>query len=693
MGVFDQVREKLLGAAKSEPEMESANDQPNEDIELVSWVKNKVEEVRASATRISHEGIWMTNIAYVLGFDSVYYDPNLRQFRPTGTTAGTFQFIKRNRIHSNAILPAMQNRLARMCKSPPQYDVRPNSMEEEDKEAARLGIEVINQVWDRQSVNRKRIDLGMWLQECGHAYIGVCWDDQLGECLYDPDTGEELGYEGATRIDVVSAFEGFCDPLAKTLDEASWFARAKVRKLDYFKTHYPERGDLVKEEGAWLLSQQYEMRINTLNTVGPSSSGTAEQMKGAAIEISYYEKRSQKHPNGRHIVIANGILLKNDELAVGEIPFAKFDDVVIGGKYYSEAVVTHARPLQDQLNRILVKRADWTNKMLAGKYIAARGAGLIQEAFSDQSGEIVEYDPVPNAPEPTALQLPVIPAYAYEEDKDITQKLNELFGLSEVSRGQLPSASIPAMGIQLLLEQDETRLGIETENHEHAWARIGGLVLKHESKYAITPRPLKTKNKNSGYKITEYDGAKLKRNFDVIVIRGSTVPNSKVIHRQEILNLYGQGLLGDPHDPAVIDKVLGMLQYGEVGEAWENHHLVMMQIQRDLEQIERGEPPPVDPKDNHVLHLQKKNEYRISEKYLMLDTQKQELLQTNIQQHLLELTKQVNPQAFRPPPPPPVRPGMPTPLTGMQPPPPPPPGMMPPAPPPMPSGMPPGPGI
>jgi hypothetical protein len=406
---------------------------------------------------------------------------------------------------------------------------------------------------------------------------------------------------------------------------------------------------LVKEEGVWLLSQQYEMRINTMNTVGPSSSGTQEQMKGAAIEISYYEKPSQKHKNGRHIIAANGVLLKNKGLAVGEIPYAKFDDIIVAGKYFSETPVTHARPIQDQYNKSLIKCAEWTNRLLAGKYIAAKGHGLIQEALNDQSGEVVEYDPVPGASEPHAMSLPVIPDYVYKERQELKKSLYEIFGLSEVSRGQLPSASIPAQGINLLLEQDETRIGIEVEAQEHAWARVGMLILKFADKYFITDRKLKTKGKNLQHNVRIYNGAMLRKNFDVTVIRGSTVPNSKVLKRQEIMNLYNSGLLGNQQDPAVIQKVLGQMEFGELGESWKKYHLNMSQILRTIDQLEQGIQPLVDEKDNHIMHLEEKNNYRLSEKWDLLPPVIQQMFQIDIKSHMDMLVTQANPQLSVPP--------------------------------------------
>lgn len=640
--MFEDIKQKLFGPQKEK--LETVNDQPKEDIDLCAFVKSKIEEVRTQSNRVSQEGIWMTNIAYLLGFDSIYYDPTLKQFRPIGRANG---YIRRNRIHSNILLPAVQNRTARMCKNPPKYDVRPNSQEEDDKEAARLGVEIIGMLWDKQSINRKRIDLSMWLQQCGHAYMKVSYDDQLGEELTEPLSGSFMGFEGDVRADIVSAFEGFADPMAKTFDECSWFGQAKVRKLDYFRSHY-DRGDLVKEEAAWLLSAQYEMRINTLNSAGQSSSNTQEQMKNSAIELSYYERRSKRYPKGRHIIVANGVLLKNDDLPYGEIPFAKFDDVIIGGKYNSESLVTHARPIQDQYNRTLVKRAEWVNKLLAGKYIAAKQHGLAQEALNDQAGEVVEYDPVPNAPEPHAMQIPTIPQYAYTESDNLKREIYEIFGISDIARGQLPSASIPAQGMQILLEQDETRIGIEVEQHEHAWARVGKLLLKCAAKNYVTTRKLKTRGKNDEYKVKEFTGEMIRNNFDVTVIRGSTIPNVKTVARNDIMNAFQSGLLGDPADPVVREMVLGMMEFGDIGGVWEEYRSDMTQIQKTISQIEQGQIPLVNRLDNHKMHVLVKNRYRKSDKFDRLSPEAQDIMIHDIDAHITSGAVLMNPAIAQP---------------------------------------------
>lgn len=655
MSLLDDARRRLMqkfGESPNTPDQTkiTAEDQPPEEKELAGWVKKRVEDSRMSSNRVAHEGIWMTNVAYVMGFDSIYFDTTNRVFQPLNPGAP----IRRNRVYSNLILPACQNRLARLCKVPPRYDVKPNSSQPEDRDAARLGLEVLNDIWERQEINRKRLNLMMSVQQFGHGYLKATFDPTMGQPMpmvggsnsdiIDPVQGTDSGFDGDIRIDVVSAFEIFPDPLARSWDEIQWLAHCKVRKLDYFRQHYPEKGWMVQEEGPWLLSAQYEARINTLNSLGPSSAGNLqEQMKNAAIEIAYYEKPSTKHKRGRMIIVANGVLLEDQELPGGLIPYCKFDDIVVSGKYYPESVVTHARPLQQQYNRLLQKRTEWTNKMLAGKYLAEKRHALIKEALNDNSGEVVEFTNVPGVTPPTAMVTPPIPSYAYEEATRLKEDLNNVFGLSEISQGKLPAAGIPAVGMQLLVEQDETRIGIEVEQHEHAYANLGKIILTLAGENFKTTRKLKQKQKGGEYDVKEWKGDDLRSNFDVTVVRGSTVPTNKSLRRQEILNAYQQGLLGDLMDPKVREKTLGMLEFGEVSDIWRDRALDMAQIKKTLNEMERGVVPIISELDNHQLHIEEKNAFRKSDRFEQLPPEIQELIQDDIERHVQELVKLQNP--------------------------------------------------
>ena len=639
---FDKAREKIEGMLSGEPvALESAADQPDEDKQLVAWVRSKLDERSQTASRAANEATWLENIAYLCGIDSVRFDLQTRRFMPVNTVP---RVLNKSRVHVNKVLPTIQNKLAKLCKNQPRWDVRPKSSDDADKEAARLGKAVILQDWDNLKISKRRLTLLMWAMECGHSYAKVSWDTSAGPAAMLE--GERVT-EGDKRVDIFSPFGCYPDPLASELDEAQDFIQAKVRPLSYFAESY-DRGALVKEEDVWLNALSYELRVNQMSQ-GGSESGTAQQQKNTAIEIAFYEKPSKKHPQGRHVIIANGVLLKDGVLPIDELPFVKFDDIKIAGKYASEATITHIRPMQDQYNRNKTLKAAFLNRTLMGKFIAARGHGLSAEAVNDQSGEVVEYDPVPGEAPPSAMQTPTMPQYVFQEDESLISDINDVSGINQVSRGQLPSSSIPAIGMQMLVEQDDTRIGIETENHEHAYADLGRILLKFTAKYYTKERLLREVGQGFDYVVRKFKGEDLRDNFDVHVIRGSTVPGSKVLERDNIMKLHQGGYLGNPTDPKVIENALTMMEYGDEFEPWKRHSLTMQSIKRGLEQIEQGIKPAVSEFDNHPMWIQELDMYRLTEKFLQLDDEKKGLLIQTMEDHVTELQKMTSPQTMENP--------------------------------------------
>lgn len=655
MSFLEKAKDRLTSWMDGgEPTLESAEDQTEADKALVAFVDSELDNRRNSASRTALEAIALTNTAYLCGFDSVYFDGTSRQFKPIPAPS---QLVGRNRVHVNRILPTVQNRLARLTKNEPRWEVRPQSSDEDDKDAARLAEEVIIQLWDQCQINQKRASLIMWLQQCGSAFLKVSWDPTLGKKHVVPvdkpgDGGQvsriyELVAEGDIRVDVCSFFECFPDPLAMYWSECKSMIQAKIRPLSYFKDHYPERGRLVKEEDCWLNSLQYEARINALNTQTGASGMNQNQIKDSAIERAYYENPSKKHPLGRKIVTANGILLKEGTLDIDELPFIKFDDVIVGGKFFAESIITHLRPLQDQINRGKTMRAAWLNRTLTGKYAVARGANLAREALNDQSGEVLEYDAVPNAPDggkPVPLDIPMIPQFAYEEEETLKSDMDDTAGINEASRGQLPSAQIPAIGMQLLVEQDDTRIGVETESHEYSYANVGRLLLKYVDKFYDTDRLLKTAGNNMEYVVREFRGESIRKSFDVHVKRGSISPGSRTLKRQEIINLHEKGYFGNPTDPLVLSNVLSMLEYGDEFQAWRTQSLRRHQIKRGLDQIEETSTKPnVSEFDDHALWIQELNDYRMTNKFESLQDDQKHIILELMNEHLSLLQEMTAP--------------------------------------------------
>jgi hypothetical protein len=150
----------------------------------------------------------------------------------------------------------------------------------------------------------------------------------------------------------------------------------------------------------------------------------------------------------------------------------------------------------------------------------------------------------------------------------------------------------------------------------------------------VLPRKLKMAGPEMAYTVKEVSGDMIRGNTDVRVIRGSTVPGSKTLARQDIINAYGLGLLGAKDDPAVIMKVLDMIEFGDTSGIWEDISLDNSQIRRGIDKLEAGIPVMVQEFDNHTAWLLKLNRVRKSDKWDSYPPNVQALFLTTMEQSL-----------------------------------------------------------
>jgi hypothetical protein len=115
-------------------------------------------------------------------------------------------------------------------------------------------------------------------------------------------------------------------------------------------------------------------------------------------------------------------------------------------------------------------------------------------------------------------------------------------------------------------------------------------------------------------------------------------------------------LLGDPNDPAVREKVLSMLEFGDIAEMWKDQTIDQSQIRRGIEQLKSGQMVEVHEFDNHALWVQEINRLRKTKEFEELAPEAQAAIMSNAEMHiqaLMKLTNSIPPESQAPPPPPP----------------------------------------
>jgi hypothetical protein len=115
--------------------------------------------------------------------------------------------------------------------------------------------------------------------------------------------------------------------------------------------------------------------------------------------------------------------------------------------------------------------------------------------------------------------------------------------------------------------------------------------------------------------------------FDIEVLAGSTLPQSKASKQDFIVQLYQYKIVQDPK------LVLKLLDFGGVEGVFDELEVDYNQVDRENERLENGQAIPANEYDNHMVHIAMHNKFRKTAQYEQLDPAIKQLFELHVQQH------------------------------------------------------------
>jgi len=437
---------------------------------------------------------WFLNVAFFSGFQWVRWAAQ----RLTPVNMGNREFRVDNRI-----LPVVTSRSARKVKNKPVFVCTPFTADDSDVEAARVGERVVEADWTNLNLQSKLFDAVLWSDVCSDGFWKVYWDSTLGESqdflfspdgkpIMNPEDGTPLRAEegnllppevlanttvrsvaaGDVNVEVISPFEFFPDPLAKSMDTLEWCFEEKIRSMEYVKKRYPKSVDGRD------FTPTPDADVPTglsLGTLTPDNLYGKDPQTYEGVKVyEYWAKPCSMYPNGWHVIYANDTMLVEEE-PFDANPYVHFTSVQVPGQFFSRGVTSQLRDPQTELNMIRTQISENAKRFGNPSLLMSRQA---QVEYSGVPGEIIEYDSTVSDAVPSFLQPPSLPPYVENEIERIEKSIEEISGMHEVSRATVPSGVTAASAINLLQEADDTRLGPEIQALERALGHAGTKILK-----------------------------------------------------------------------------------------------------------------------------------------------------------------------------------------------------------------------
>lgn len=572
--------------------------------DIVADVKRDF-EARAEARR-TFETQWRLNMNFYMG----------NQFctaTPTGEIADVERdYYWQEREAFNHISSLVETRLAKLNTVRPSLTVRPFSSDDCDVKTAKNAAKILSSACDKLDMDAILAEGATWSEICGTCFYYVGWDDKAGLKIGDG------AYEGDVCVSVVSPFEIYPDSvLAQNIKDCRSIIRARAVEVDEIERTYGKR---VKPESAEVLRMAQAAVGGGLTARAALGKLDIAAADNCAVVIERYAAPTDDKPNGELAIVAGDELLFLGALpfvngADGRraVPFVKQTALDCAGRFFGASIVERAIPIQRAYNAVKNRKHEFMNRLSMGVMAVEDGSvdidGLEQEGISP--GKILVYRQ--GATPPHMLDCGAVPAEFSAEETRLLNEFTQVSGVSEIMRSsQTASGAVSGIALQLLIEQDDTRLSLSAEHVRVAAREIARQILRLYKQFGSDARLSRIAGRNGQIELLRWSASDISSD-DVVFETDNELLSTPAMRQNMMFELYKMGLLADENGKmtdGAKHRFMEALGYG----GWDSD-IDMSQVQINRAETECFKDKyAVSEFDDHKLHIDAHVKYLLTER-------------------------------------------------------------------------------
>ncbi len=552
------------------------------------------------------------------------------------------QFFWQEREVYNHIAPTLDIRLAKLQKVRPTMAVMPSSTDDSDIKTAKLCKKILNSIYSRYDISDVINEATKWSEVTGTSFYKVIWDNSKGEKIAEVD--KQSVNIGDIDITVCSPFEIYPDnTCTQKIDDCQSIIHAKAYHVDEIKRMYNIE---VKGEDVNVFSlDNTQLGVGGLGYNSLSSKVISGVKSNHAIVLEKYIKPTVDYPNGRLIIIAGETLVYDGELpfinrANGErgFPFIKQESIEQTGCFWGTGIVDRLIPVQRAYNAVKNRKHEFLNRISMGVLAVEDGSvdidNLEEEGLSP--GKILVYRQGSTAPR--FMTANTVPTDFDREEEALLSEFMVISGVSDILNNSSAYTSLSGVALQLLIEQDESRLSPTTDRIKASIRELGGQILRLYKQFATLPRLIKFMGDNGEVEVLSFMASDISSE-DIVFETDTELTESLAQRRSMVFDLLDAGLLSDENGKLsnrMRLKALDLLGFGIWENAQDINELHTKKASSENLDLAKGKEVKVCEIDNHNLHITEHITYMLSNEYKNLVSSKPNIEETflnHIRQH------------------------------------------------------------
>lgn len=599
----------------------------NED--HADFVNNELK--KRQTERIPHELQWRLNTEFIKGNQFLNINTQLRKIDEVPK-----MYWWQEREVFNQIATIVDTRISRLTRQKPMLKTRPAGSEENDYQTSKISSMILNMKWEDENMDDKYLDLVTWIEHTGNAFIKNTWDsgkgrlmgttvqmeeEEVEEGFKIPREVETEVFEGDVDTTIVSPYEFYPDSCSRnSLSECKSLIHAKAFHVKDIEDMY---GVDVESEDIDSFGLQSGSGLSGVTYNTGSYKTTNEKLKDHAIVKEYYERPSKQHPQGRLIIVAGDKTLYNGELpyVLGEdgkrdFPFTQVKCIAIPNMFFGQSIAERCIPIQRRYNALRNRKAEYLNLVAIGQWYEPMGSLDDDSELNNAPGSVIRYQPGAGKPDP--VSFPSLPNSFEQEQQALLSEFTAVSGVSELSRfSEAPSGVKSGVALSIANEQDDTRIAMTASRIAEGVKNTGKHWLRLYKQFVQEERVVRSVGMNVD--VFSWSASDL-TSEDVIIENSSALSETPAQRRQMVFDLVGTGIFNRPdNNPFTREGAKKLLELIEIGH-WETgvdetYELHENKAKRENRSFMQGQPVQPADFDDHAIHVQEHNKFRLSTEY------------------------------------------------------------------------------
>ncbi|MBQ3494426.1 MAG: hypothetical protein IJA69_03330, partial [Clostridia bacterium] len=564
--------------------------------------------------RKSFEAKWLLSMNFLVGnqYCSIGYSNDIEEYDK--------QYFWQEKEVYNHIAPTIEARLAKLQRVRPKMSVIPASGDESDIKTAKISKKIINTIYNRSEMSKLISQASKWSEVCGTSFYKISWNNNCGTLL---SKGDENVHLGDVELMVCSPFEIFPDSNCnENIDDCQSIIHAKAYHVDEIEKLWGVK--VVGEDVNVYSLENSSVGLGGLGYMASASKVISDTKQNHAVVIEKYEKPTKSYPNGRLVIVAGDKLLYCGELPYinrenGQrgFPFAKQHCISTTGCFWGTGIVERLIPIQRGYNAVKNRKHEFLNRISMGVLTVEDGSvdleNLEEEGLSP--GKILVYRQGSNIPK--FMSANSVPTDFAREEEALLSEFMVISGISDSLRSQTAYANMSGVALQLLIEQDDTRISCTTESIKEATKQVASQILRLYKQFAKVPRLFKIMGINGDMEVMYFSSSDISSD-DVVFETDTELTESLAQRRSMVFELLNAGLLHDENGKLsnrMRLKALDLLGFGIWENAQDINELHSKKASSENIDISEGKKSRVLEIDNHDLHINEHIAYMLGADY------------------------------------------------------------------------------